>query len=162
MCFVVILVQAQPERDDMERLAQTKDFCSNATCPDYGKLQYGQGQMNLKKVGRTPHGVQRYQCKTCSKTFTETKGTIFYRKHAQEHEILEVLALLAEGVRISTLTRVKGIKEDTILRWLREAAQHAEQIEEVLMKEFRVERGQLDALWAYVRNKGEKKLSRNE
>jgi len=71
------------------------------------------------------------------------------------------LALLAEGVRINTLTRVKGIKEDTILRWLREAAQHAEQIEEVLMKEFHIERGQLDALWAYVRNKGEKKLSRN-
>ena len=145
----------------MERLVQSKDFCPNESCPDYGKLQNGQDQANLKKIGRTSRGVQRYQCKTCGKTFTETKGTIFYRKHAQEYEILEVLALLAEGVRISTLTRVKGIKEDTILRWLRETAQHAEQIEEVLMKEFRVERGQLDALWAYVRNKGEKKLSRN-
>jgi transposase-like protein len=143
----------------MEKLVQSKDFCPNATCPDYGKLQNGQVEANLKKIGKTPRRVQRYQCKTCGKTFTETKGTIFYRKHAQEHEILEVLALLAEGVRISTLTRVKGIKEDTILRWLREAAEHAEQIEEVLMKEFRVERGQLDALWAYVRNKGEKKLS---
>jgi transposase-like protein len=145
----------------MEKLVQSKDFCPNESCPDYGKLQNGQVQVNLKKIGKTPRGVQRYQCKTCGKTFTETKGTIFYRKHAQEYEILEVLALLAEGVRISTLTRVKGIKEDTILRWLREAAQHAEQIEEVLMKEFHIERGQLDALWAYVRNKGEKKLSRN-
>ena len=145
----------------MERLVQSKDFCANESCPDYGKLQNGQDQANLKKIGKTLRGVQRYQCKTCGKTFTETKGTIFYRKHAQEYEILEVLALLAEGVRISTLTRVKGIKEDTILRWLREAAQHAEQIEEVLMKEFHIERGQLDALWAYVRNKGEKKLSRN-
>ena len=145
----------------MERLVQSKDFCPNESCPDYGKLQNGQDQTNLKKIGKTPRGVQRYQCKTCGKTFTETKGTIFYRKHAGEHEILEVLALLAEGVRISTLTRVKGIKEDTILRWLREAAQHAEQIEEALMKEFHIERGQLDALWAYVRNKGEKKLSRN-
>lgn len=145
----------------MERPVQSKDFCPNESCPDYGKLQNGQDQANLKKIGKTPRGVQRYQCKTCGKTFTETKGTIFYRKHAQEYEILEVLALLAEGVRISTMTRVKGIKEDTILRWLREAAQHAEQIEAVLMKEFRIERGQLDALWAYVRNKGEKKLSRN-
>lgn len=145
----------------MERLVQSKDFCPNESCPDYGKLQNGQDQANLKKIGKTPRGVQRYQCKTCGKTFTETKGTIIYRKHAQEYEILEVLALLAEGVRISTMTRVKGIKEDTILRWLREAAQHAEQIEEVLMKEFHIERGQLDALWAYVRNKGEKKLSRN-
>jgi transposase-like protein len=145
----------------MEKLARTKDFCPNAACPDYGKLQSDPAQTNLKKIGKTPRGVQRYQCKTCGKTFTETTGTIFYRKHAQEHEILEVLALLAEGNRISTLTRVKGIKEDTILRWLREAARHAAELDAVLMKEFRLKRAQLDGLWSYVGNKGEKKLSRN-
>lgn len=145
----------------MEKLARSSDFCPNATCPDYGKLQSDQAQPNLKKMGKTPRGVQRYQCKTCGKTFTETTGTIFFRKHAQEHEILEVLALLAEGNRISTLTRVKGIKEDTILRWLREAARHADELEAVLMKDFRLKRAQLDGLWSFVRNKGEKKLSRN-
>jgi len=105
--------------------------------------------------------VQRYRCRTCKRTFTATTGTIFYRKRTPEHEILEVLALLAEGNRISSLTRVKGFKEDTILAWLREAAQHAEAVEDVLLAEFQVERGQLDALWAYVGNKGEKKLSRD-
>jgi len=144
----------------MEKFAQSGDFCPNEACPDYGKLQTGQ-QRNIKKSGKTAKGVQRYQCKTCGKTFTETMGTIFYRKRTPELEILETLAFLAEGSRISTLSRVKGHKEDTILQWLREAAQHAEQLEEVLMAEFRVERGQLDALWAYVRNKGEKKLSRD-
>ena len=59
------------------------------------------------------------------------------------------------------MTRVKGFKEDTILAWLREAAQHVEAVEDVLLAEFQVERGQLDALWAYVGNKGEKKLSRD-
>ena len=145
----------------MEKLARTKDFCPNAACPDYGKLQSDQAKPNLKKLGKTPRGVQRYQCKTCGKTFTETTGTLFYRKHAEEHEILEVLALLAEGNRISTLTRVKGIKEDTILRWLREAARHADELEDVLMKDFRLKRAQLDGLWSFVRNKGEKKLPRN-
>jgi hypothetical protein len=48
-----------------------------------------------------------------------------------------------------------------ILEWLREAAQHAEALEEVLMKDFRIQRGQLDGLWAYVGNKGEKKLPGN-
>lgn len=99
--------------------------------------------------------------KTCGKTFTETKGTLFYGKHAKAEEILEVLALLAEGNRISTLTRVKGIKEDTILRWLREAAKHTSEIENVLMEKHHVKRAQVDGLWSYVRNKGEKKLSRN-
>ncbi len=144
----------------MEKLAQSGDFCPNRDCPEYGKLQTDQ-QQNIKKAGKTAKGVQRFQCKTCQKTFTETWGTIFYRKRTPEREILETLAFLAEGSRISTLARVKGHKEDTILQWLREAAQHAEQLEDVLMAEFRVGRGQLDALWAYVGNKGEKKLSRN-
>jgi transposase-like protein len=145
----------------MEQLAKTGDFCPNEACPDYGKLQDDQPQQNIIKFGKTKKGVQRYRCKTCGKTFTETTGTILYRKRTDEHEILETLALLAEGNRISSLSRVKGFKEDTILAWLREAAQHAEAVEEVLMAEFEVKRGQLDALWAYVGNKGEKKLSRD-
>lgn len=144
----------------MEKFAQTGDFCPNEACPEYGKLQGGQ-QQNIKKSGKTQKGVQRYQCKTCKVTFTQTTGTIFFRKRTKEGEILETLALLAEGNRISTLSRVKGHKEDTILQWLREAAEHIEPIEEVLMSDYQVKRAQLDALWAYVRNKGEKKLSRN-
>jgi transposase-like protein len=144
----------------MEKFARAGDFCPNAACADYGKLQDGQ-QQNLQKFGKTRQGVQRFRCKTCRKTFTETSGTIFFRKRTPEHEILETLALLAEGNRISSLSRVKGFKEDTILQWLREAAQHAEQLEEALMAEFQIKRGQLDGLWAYVRNKGEKKLSRD-
>jgi transposase-like protein len=140
----------------MEKFAQVGEFCPNEGCPDYGKVQ-SEEQRNIQKYGKTRKGVQRYRCMTCGKTFTATYGTIFYGKRTPEHEILETLALLAEGNRISTLSRVKGHKEDTILRWLREAAKHAEQIEEVLMAEFKVKRGQLDALWAYVRNKGGKK-----
>lgn len=143
----------------MEQFAKPGDFCPNEACAEYGKLQDGQIRPNIKKAGKTQAGVQRYQCKTCRQTFTETTGTIFYRKRTPEHEILETLALLAEGSRISSLTRVKGFKEDTILAWLREAAQHAEALDEVLMRDFKLERGQLDALWAFVRNKGEKKPS---
>ena len=140
----------------MEKFAAPGDFCPNKACPDYQKLQIGQ-QQNLDKFGKTRRGVQRFRCQTCGKTFTETTGTIFYRRRTPEHEILETLAFLAEGSRISSLSRVKGFKEDTILAWLRAAAQHSEQLEEVLMADFRVERAQLDALWSYVGNKGEKK-----
>jgi transposase-like protein len=146
--------------DEMEKLARPGEFCPNPACCAYGKLQSEQAQPNLKKIGKTPRGVQRYQCKMCGKTFTETTGTLFFHKHTQPEVILEVLALLAEGNRISTLTRVKGIKEDTILSWLREAARHSRAVEQVLMKDFHIQRAQLDGLWSYVQNKGEKKLSR--
>jgi transposase-like protein len=142
----------------MEQLAKPGDFCPNEACPDYGKLQNGQ-QQNLDKFGKTRKGVQRFRCRTCGRTFTETIGTIFYRKRTPEHEILETLAWLAEGSRISSLTRVKGFKEDTILAWLRQAARQAEALDEVLMKDFQIKPGQLDALWVYVQNKGEKKVT---
>jgi transposase-like protein len=145
----------------MEQLAKVGEFCPNEACVDYQKLQASQSKPNLIKAGKTRKGVQRYECKTCGQSFTETKGTLFYKKRTDKDEILETLALLAEGSRISSLSRVKEHKEDTILSWLREAGEHTQAVEEVLMKDYRVERGQLDGLWAYVRNKGEKKIPRN-
>lgn len=102
--------------------------------------------------------MQRYRCLTCKQTFTATKGTIFYRRRTPASEILETLSFLAEGVRISTLSRVKGFKEDTILDWLTEAAVHVESVEELLLANYQLERGQLDAMWSYVGNKGEKRI----
>ncbi len=143
----------------MEPFAKPGDVCPNAACPDFGKVHDAHAQQRIIKTGRTKNGVQRYQCKTCRRTFTATTGTLFFRKRTPEQAILETLALLAEGSRISSLSRTKGFKEDTILAWLRAAAAHAEALEAVLMQEFKITRGQLDALWAYVRNKGENKLS---
>jgi hypothetical protein len=64
--------------------------------------------------------------------------------------------LLAEGVRISRLSRAKGFKEDTILSWLREAALHSEALEEALLADYRLSKAQIDGLWTYVGNKGKK------
>jgi len=58
---------------------------------------------------------------------------------------------------VSSLARVKGHKEDTILDWIRDAAQHAGVVEEVLLADYQLNRGRLDALWSYVGHKGEKK-----
>jgi transposase-like protein len=144
----------------MTKFAQVGDFCPDETCPDYGKRQ-GDQQHNIIKYGKTKIGRQRYKCKTCDGTFTETKGTIFYRRRTSEDEISDTLALIAEGTRISSLVRTTGHKEDTIIDWIRGAGQHAEAVEEVLLSDYQLTRGQIDGLWAYVGNKGEKKLSRD-
>ena len=142
----------------MSKFAQVGDFCPNKHCPDYGKLQSAQ-QHNIIKFGTTKRGHQRYQCKSCRQTFTETKGTLFYRRRTAEAEIIDTLAHIAEGNRIRSLVRTTGHKEDTISDWLREAGQHAQALEEVLLRNYQLSRGQIDGLWAYVGNKGEKKLS---
>jgi transposase-like protein len=117
----------------MNELANVGDFCPNEACPDYGRLQKKQSKQNIKKHGFTAGGIQRFQCRTCGQTFTATKGTPFYRRRTDSKEILETLAFLAEGVRISSVARVKGHKEDTILEWLKDAATHAAEIEAVLL-----------------------------
>ena len=144
----------------MSKLAQVGDFCPNEACRDYGKLE-SEREGKIIKFGTTKAGRQRYECKTCGKTFTETKGTLFYRRRTPAAEIIDTLAHIAEGNRISSLARTTGHKEDTIIDWVREAGKHAEAIEEVLLADYQLTRGQIDGLWAYVGNKGEKKLSRD-
>jgi transposase-like protein len=119
---------------------------------DYGKVHVG----NIRKFGRTPAGTQRYQCKTCHQTFVETIGTVFYGRHRSQETILECLALLAERNSLAAIQRVTGVKEETVLAWLRLAAQHVERIEALLLANYRLTRAQLDAMWAYVGHKGEK------
>jgi len=142
----------------MSDLAHPGDFCPDLECEDYGKLQ-SEDQTNIIKFGKTKAGRQRYRCKTCKGTFVETKGTIFYGRRTSEDEIIDTLTLIAEDSRISSLARAKGHKEETIIAWIRAAGQHAERVEQVLLAEHKIERGQLDGLWAYVRNKGEKKAT---
>jgi len=134
------------------RLVSPGSFCWNQDCPDYGKVGLG----NIVKFGRTKKGTQRYRCKTCGKTFVETKGTVFYGRHHPPETILECLALLAERNSLAAIHRVKGIKEETVLDWLREAARHVEEIEAFLLANYHLTRAQLDALWTYVGHKGEK------
>src|SRR3954465_9776937 len=135
-----------------EESAAVGTFCPNPTCERYAKLR----QENIIKFGRTRHGVQRYRCKSCLATFAATRGTLFYRRRTPPKDILETLALLAEGVRISSLARAKGFKADTILEWLREAARHSQAVEDVLLANYRLSKAQVDGLWTYVGNKGQK------
>jgi transposase-like protein len=137
---------------EQEGLASAGAFCPNEECQLYAKVDEG----NIIKFGKSKQGLQRYRCKSCTTTFSATRGTLFYRKHTPLKDILETLALLAEGVRISSLSRAKGFKEDTILRWLREAARHSEAVEDVLLADYRLSKAQVDGLWTYVGNKGKK------
>ena len=140
----------------MTELAKVGTFCPNPACPDYEQVQKSCGG-NITKFGHTRLGRQRYKCGTCNGTFTETWGTIFYRRRTDDREILECIAMIAEGSRISSVSRIKWHKEDTVSAWLRDAAEHTEQVEDILMSEFRITRGQIDGLWTYVGNKGAKK-----
>src|SRR5436305_1183894 len=125
-------------------------FCMNEACENYKKIM----PENVVKHGQTEKGVQRYQCKTCKKTFTETKGTIFYwLRHSQEEV---VVGMIEDRNSLTAIYRMKGIKEETVCNWLERAAKHGGQLEEYLVVPYKLSRVQVDALWTYVGHKGEK------
>ena len=132
-------------------LVHPSALCWNPSCTAYGQVAHG----NIRRFGRTQAGTQRYQCRTCGKTFVETIGTVFYGRHHAQDTILECLALLAERNSLAAIHRVKGIKEETVMDWLRIAADHVERSEALLLANFQLT-AQLDALWTYVGHKGEK------
>jgi transposase-like protein len=137
----------------MSQLAEVGTFCPYEDCPEYRQVDHG----NVIGYGKSRQGQQRYQCKICRRTFNAHSGTVFYGRKHSEADILECLALLAEGVRISSISRTKGIKEDTLLAWLRQAADHAEQVEVALLNDYRIGPAQIDGLWTYVGRKEGKK-----
>ncbi len=134
------------------RLVLAGSFCWNRDCTDYGLVDH----RNIVKYGRTGKGTQRLKCTTCEKVFVENKGTVFYAKHHSPKEILECLAMVAERNSLASIHRIKGIKEETVIDWLLEAANHVEEIESLLLANYLLTRVQLDAMWTYVSHKGEK------
>jgi transposase-like protein len=93
-------MEQEAKEEQQRRLVSAGTFCPNKECPLYAKVEEG----DLIKYGRSRRGLQRYQCKSCRSTFSATHGTLFYRKRTPLKDILETLALLAEGVRISSLS----------------------------------------------------------
>ena len=134
------------------QFASSGSFCWNPACPEYAQL----GKHNIIKFGRTKRGIQRFRCTTCKKAFCANKGTVFYGKHRSQETILECLALLAERISLAGIHRTQGVKEETVMEWLHEAAQHVEQIEALLLAHHHLTRVQLDALWTYVGHKDQK------
>ena len=137
----------------MEQLTHVGTFCPNPSCPNYAQSE----DATVIKHGTTPQGKQRFRCKTCGKTFNENKGTLFYYKQKTPEVIIETLLLIAEGNGIRATARIKHLHPGTVLSWLKQAAAHAEELEHLLLEDYRVDRAQIDGLWSYVGKKRSKR-----
>ena len=128
-------------------------MCLNPDCRDYQRLS----NFKLVRYGKDKRGGQRYKCNTCQKCFSERKGTIFYRKKTDEGLIVSSLSSIGKGARLSTVSTSCGKKADTVGKWVKEAGQHAERLETALLTGYKVGASEVDGLWSFVKNKGEKK-----
>ena len=126
--------------------------CLNPACPSYGKV----GSGNLVRHGfyRTRCGKRRrYRCVECGKTFSSTKGTLYYRLQHRRAALDTVVALSVEGVSIFAIARVEGLAWNTVARWLEKAADVCRLFNERRIAGFEVKELQADEIRSFAGGK---------
>lgn len=134
-------------------IAKVGDCCLNPDCVLFKALD----KKNIIRFGKTRQDRQKYKCKLCLQVFSSRKGTIFYGKRTDEATIVKSLEALGLGSRLASVAKTHHLQPDTVGKWLKEAGGHAQDLEESVFLGYEVGRSEVDGLWSYVKNKGEKK-----
>lgn len=127
-------------------------FCANAACNVYGRTKQGNIVSNgtyLTKSGR----VRKFICRSCGNVFNSRTGTVFFDLRTPEEKMILALKLLLKGISVRGIAEVLGSKPDTVLSWLRRAAEHSEEVDAFLLRDLKVSKVELDELWTFVKKK---------
>ena len=102
----------------------------------------------------TLKGRQRFHCKGCGAWFGETHDTPMYRLHTPPEEVgRSLLLVVMRRGSLRAAEEITGHKYETIARWLRLAAEHAEALSEVLVQDLELSTLEVDEFWSFVRRR---------
>ena len=104
-----------------------KVFCHNPDCP-------ARGRQGLGNIGIHSLIKRRYICHVCKKTFTDTKGTMFYRLRHSDQLVSLIVTLLAFGCPIVAIVKAFGLDERTVADWANRAGKHCQQVHKHLVQ----------------------------
>lgn len=130
--------------------------CQNPDCKYYLREE-GKDIIKRGKDAKTSH--QRYFCNHCKRFFMETKGTPLFYKHLSEEEIIIICKHFVEKNGIRSIERITGHHRDTIGRLLTDIAEHATQMNDILIRELELSPIECDEFWSFVK-KNKKMLSK--
>jgi transposase-like protein len=106
----------------------TTTFCPNRNCAARG--QTGQGN-----IGIHARKEQRFICYECQKTFSATKGTIFYRLRTSAETVVLVVTLLAHGCPVQAIVAAFGFDERTVAAWWARSGRQGQAVHESLVEQ---------------------------
>jgi transposase-like protein len=98
-------------------------FCPNIDF--HARGQIGKGNMGVHR-----RVEKRYICPACQKTFTDTKGTIFYRLRTDAATVMLVITLLAYGCPLKAIVEAFGFHEKTVKNGWRRSGAHCRVVHE--------------------------------
>jgi transposase-like protein/IS1 family transposase len=113
-------------------------FCPNVRCHASGRVGGGNIVVHSQKQ-------QRYKCKCCGKTFSETHGTSLYRVKKASEQFVLVVTLLSYGCPVPAIVAAFGLDERTVRSWLHKAGNHAQQVHEAMMSQQALDLQQVQA-----------------
>lgn len=123
--------------------------CQNLKCAYYTREK----GKDITKAGVLGTGHQRYLCHHCGKTFVETKGTLLYKKHLSENQIIEICKHLVEKNGIRSIERLTGHHRDTISHTLEQLGEQARKVNEILIKNLHWGPVELDEMWTFLKKR---------
>src|SRR5262249_29759514 len=126
--------------------------CPNPECTHYRRMQ--QGNVSAIATYLTQRGKSRiFRCRTCETHFAATRERVFFDLRTSEENVMMALKMLLVRVDLAGIGFVLGVTEETVLAWLRRAAQQAEAINRHLLRDLPVTQVQLDEMWNFIARK---------
>ncbi len=107
-------------------------------------------RIECRRFGKHRNGLQRFQCATCGKTFTEPHERPFEQMYTEQDRGLLALRLLLEGNSIRSTERITELHRDTIMRLLVFAGQKCEAVMGRRIVNVPVADVQCDEIWGFV------------
>ena len=124
----------------------TTVFCPNENCPARGHIGKG-------NIGIHSRKEQRFICHACDKTFSATKGTVFYRLRTSAETVVLIVTLLAHGCPVQAIVAAFGFDERTVADWWARSGRQSQVVHEYLVEQPR-DLGQVQADELRVKKQG--------
>jgi len=113
-------------------------FCPNPDCPARGRRKAG-------NISCHSQVEQRCYCQVCERTFSVTKGTLFYRLKTDPVQVMLVISLLAHGCPVQAIVAALGFDERTVKSWWQRAGEHCQAVHEHKVEKSQLDLGQVQA-----------------
>lgn len=117
-----------------EPMDTSHQFCPNVACCARGQI--GQGNITVHDRKR-----QRYRCRTCGRTFSARRGTMFEGLRTSTELVVIVVTLLAFGCPVQAIVHAYGLDERTVAAFRDRAGQQCQRVHQAL-----IEQGQLELI----------------
>src|SRR5213594_919352 len=109
----------------MRKPQDWEQYCPNPDCKYHNLMK--QGNISSIATYMSESGKRRiFKCSKCEKSFSETRDTVFYDLRTPEERVMMALKMLLVKMELSAISFVLEVREETVLEWLRRAAQKAE------------------------------------